>query len=183
MSHSGPNIDDVLQEDRTPQSEGLRFSLASKFTTGSPAGAKADDAGAQVARGVDPASRPAGLTLRLPASSDSKISSTAPTSKYKNTGAEVVQNPVRRTIDWVPSPLLCKRLNVPVPKASSALNWGGLKAGHAAAATGEDLVGSLKKFVRGSSPSNDSNSKPQVWEEMVDAFQTVVQRSPVLCLK
>lgn len=155
----------MLQEDTNQQSEGLRFSLASKFTPGRPGGGKADDARFQVAGGVDPASRPAGLTLRSPATNGLNTSSTTTASKDIDTGAEVVRNPVRRTIDWVPSPLLCKRLNVPVPKSSSAINWGGLQAGHgAAAAPGEDLVGSLKKFVRGSSYSNESNSKPQVWE-------------------
>jgi len=153
----------VLQGGTSQPSGGLRFSLASKFTSERPVGAKADDAGVLQVAGVDPASRPAGLTLRSPAMSDSKISATASASEDKSSGAGVVQNPVRRTVDWVPSPLLCKRLNVPVPKASSAINWGGLQAGHgAAAATGEDLVGSLKKFVRGSSSSNESNSKPQV---------------------
>lgn len=157
---------DLVQEDTRQQSGGLRFTLASKFTSEKPTGAKADDAAVQVAGGVDPASRPAGLTIRSPAANGLEKSSTTSTSKDKHTGAEVVQNPIRRTIDWIPSPLLCKRLNVPVPKASSAVNWaveGGLRAGHgAAAATGEDLIGSLKKFVPSSLSSSESNSETKV---------------------
>lgn len=146
-----------MQEDSSQPSEGLRFSLASKFTSEKPVVAKANDALVQVVGGVDPASRPAGLTLRTPATTDpSTRSSSVPALGESSSGAEVDRKPVRRTIDWTPTPLLCKRLNVPVPKASSTADW--TIMGGDAATPVQDVPAPLRKFV----PESSASSLPKV---------------------
>lgn len=155
-----------MQESFNQRSQGLSFSLANKFTSSKKqADAKADDAPVHPVGGVDPASRPAGLTIRTPATSDSSNkASTASTSTENNIRAGVGQNPVRRTIDWIPSALLCKRLNVPVSKAASAAMGraikGGLQAdrGTTASATEQDVLGSLRQFV----PESSASGQPKV---------------------
>lgn len=142
-----------MQEGSSEPSEGLRFSLASKFTSENPPGAKAGDALVQVVGGVDPASRPAGLTLRTSATTDTSKKSSSVPALESNSGAAVGKNPVRRTVDWTPAPLLCKRLNVPVPKASSAADWA-MKGGGAAAPAEHEVLASLRKFVSESSASS-----------------------------
>lgn len=109
-------------------------------------------------KGVDPASRPAGLTLRTPAATDAskELSSLAALEGMRG-GAVVEKHPVRRTIDWTPAPLLCKRLNVPVPKTSSAGNWA-MNGGGAAAAAEHGVPASLRKFV----PDSSAASLPKV---------------------
>lgn len=147
-----------MQEGSNQPSDGLRFSLASKFTSETPPGATSGDAVVQVMGLVNPASHPAGLTLRTPASTDaSKQSSSVPASEVTRGGAEVKKIPVRRTIDWTPAPLLCKRLNVPVPKASSTADWA-TKGGGAAASAERGIPSSLRKFV----PESSASSLPKV---------------------
>lgn len=146
-----------MQESSSQPSEGLRFSLTSKFTSEKPPGAKAGDALVQVGGGVDPASRPAGLTLRTPATTDASAKSPpVPTLAETRAGAEAGKEPVRRTVDWAPAPLLCKRLNVPVPKTSSAF-WA-MKGGGAAEPAEHGVPASLSKFV----PESSASSQPKV---------------------
>ena len=104
--------------------------------------------------GVDPASRPAGLTLRTPTALGASSSTSSPkASEHENRGTEKVRDPERSTFAWTPAPLLCRRLNVPVPKVSSLIDWAaksGPPAGRGAAvatAPQQDLLGSLGKFV------------------------------------
>lgn len=158
----------ATQEDPTRHSGGVPFSLANKFTSETSPGAGADDVPDQKLGGVDPASRPAGLTLRTPTINDFSAKSAAAGGQgEENDRAEEIRNPIRRTIDWIPAPLLCKRLNVPVPKASSTVDWaakGSLQAGAlAAAAPKQDALGSLRKFVQDSSISSRSQVKLRVF--------------------
>ncbi|CAM9965589.1 unnamed protein product [Scytosiphon promiscuus] len=148
------------QENPTQQPGSLSFSLATKFTPETPAGSKVDAAPVQKGNGVDPASRPAGLTLRTPTTNGSSKNPRAAPGRGEESAEAKVRNPVRRTIDWIPAPLLCKRLNVPVPKASSTMDWatkGRLQAGLVATtAPKQDVVESLRKFVPDSSTSSRS---------------------------
>lgn len=158
-----PTMIFITQENPTRQSGGLTFSLANKFTSETSADVQADDAPVQKRAGVDPASRPAGLTLRTPMNNDSaKKPAVVPTQGQEDGRAKEIRSPVRRAIDWIPAPLLCKRLNVPVPKASSTMDSavkGRLQAGLAAAAAPrEDVLGSMQKFV----PDSSTSSRPQV---------------------
>ncbi|CAM9353055.1 unnamed protein product [Hapterophycus canaliculatus] len=150
-------------EHSTGASGSLPFSLANKFTSETSAGATADDVPVRRCAGVVPASRPAGLTLRTPTTDDFwKKSAVAPGEGEENGILKQVQHPVRRTIDWIPASLLCKRLNVPVPKASSTVDWaakGRPQSGLVAAtAQKEGMLGSLRKFV----PDSSTSSRPQI---------------------
>lgn len=153
---------EIPQGSSNQRSEGLPFSLATKFTSQTPATSKSDEAQDQVAGIVDPTGRPAGLTLRRPASTDTlNKASTATVSVDKSGGTEVELNPVRRTVDWIPVPLLCKRFNVPVPKTSSSMEWA-TKGGRPATAE-EEALGPLRKFV----PDSSAINQPQVWFAIV----------------
>lgn len=149
------------QEGAGQRSEGLQFSLANKFTSES-LSVRAEEDARPPAGGVDPSSRPAGLTLRTPATpGTSTSSSSAPAGKSR--GTDTGQTPVRSTLDWTPAPLLCKRLNVPVPRASSAKDWAAkdgsqIGRGSTAAAVEQGILG-LSRFVPDSSASN----RPKVW--------------------
>lgn len=161
---------DFMQENVSQQSQGLPFSLANKFTSSEKeADAKVDNASVHPVGGVDPSSRPAGLSIRPPATSDSSHkSSTAPASSENISRAKEGKNPVRRTIDWIPSALLCKRLNVPVPKAACAAGgWtmkGGVEAsGPTASAPEQDVLGSLRQFV----PESSASDQPKVYHPLV----------------
>lgn len=63
--------------------------------------------------------------------------------------------PVRSTLPWRPAPLLCKRLNVPVPSALAELDWArkdGLFGGnHASPSAEQEPFQSVRKFVPDSS--------------------------------
>ncbi|CAM9131081.1 unnamed protein product [Ectocarpus sp. 13 AM-2016] len=148
----------MSQGSSSQQSEGLPFTLATKFTSETPAASNSDEPQDQVAGIVDPTSRPAGLTLRRPASTDTlNKASTATVSVDKSCKTEVELNPVRRTVDWIPAPLLCKRFNVPVPKtSSSSLEWT-TKGGRPAGAE-EEALGPLTKFV----PDSSAINQPQI---------------------
>lgn len=156
-----------MQESSSQPSQGLRFSLASKFTSETPSGAKAGDAPVQVVGGVDPTSRPAGLTLRTPATTDASTKSpSVPALAETRGGAEVGKDPVRRTIDWAPAPLLCKRLNVPVPKSASAVDWA-MKGGGAASPAKHGVPASLTKFV----PESSASGQPKVRSRFIFVFR------------
>lgn len=86
--------------------------LASKFT--SETGHREDSS-----PDLRPAARPAGLSLGKPEPVHGKIASTyavAPPGVHKT--SEPSNKPSRSTLPWRPAPLLCKRLNVPVPGGS-----------------------------------------------------------------
>lgn len=157
---------DLMQENVSQQPQDLPFSLANKFTSSEKeADAEVDNAPLQPVGGVDPASRPAGLSIRTSATPDSSHkSSAAPASAENVSRAEVEKNPVRRSIDWIPSALLCKRLNVPVPKAACAAGgWaikGGVEAsGGTASIPEQDVLGSLRQFV----PESSVSGQPKVY--------------------
>lgn len=130
--------------------------LASKFTSEK---LSTNDAGASATiqfGSVDPAVRPAGLTLRTPTSSHtSSTESRAATPSTQRQGSNPERNPVRTTVAWRPAPLLCKRLNVPVPSPSAGLDWARKAMAHGsqgASATSENpVLAPLNKFVPDSS--------------------------------
>lgn len=69
--------------------------------------------------GLPPAARPAGLSLGKPRSVHGKIASSyAVASPDVRQTSELPFKPSRSTSSWRPAPLLCKRLNVPVPGGS-----------------------------------------------------------------
>lgn len=125
--------------------------MASKFTSEKPQGVQAEDDPVAPVGGVNPASRPAGLTLRTPTAlgASSRSSPKAPEPEIRGTGK--IRDPERSTLAWTPAPLLCRRLNVPVPKISSLIDWATKSGPHAGrgavAAPQQDLLGSRGNFV------------------------------------
>ncbi|CBJ49053.1 RNA binding protein, putative [Ectocarpus siliculosus] len=80
----------MSQDNSSQQSEGLPFTLATKFTSETQAASNSDEPQDQVAGIVDPTSRPAGLTLRRPASTDTlNKASTATVSVDKSGRTEI----------------------------------------------------------------------------------------------
>lgn len=65
------------------------------------------------------------------------------------------RHPVRLTLPWKPAPLLCKRLNIPVPTASAELNWARkdrlFDGNNASPPPEQDHFQSMRKFVPDSS--------------------------------
>lgn len=155
-SHRGLPILSCGQDSQNPGEKGIHFNLASKFTSGAPRTALGDEGSVLAVGGVDPSSRPAGLSVRTPtAAGNGGGSSSALVTEGKMRSAALARNPSRSTRAWRPAPLLCKRLNVPVPK--SALGTGWAAEGGATSAGGapeQDLVGPRGKFVSTSSATN-----------------------------
>lgn len=138
------------QESTDQQQEDLQFSLANKFTPENTSNVQAQTDPLFPVSGVKPASRPAGLSFRTPAVSGVSATSSSPAaSAEKMDGVDRGQQPVRSTFAWMPAPLLCKRLNVPVPK-DDRTRVGGPHTGGTSSAS-EGLLGPLGKFVPDSS--------------------------------
>ncbi|CAM9372051.1 unnamed protein product, partial [Choristocarpus tenellus] len=130
---------------------GLQMALASKFTSGI-------QGSGETQRGTpsttdDLSMRPAGLSLPKVPGSTANVSSSASGDKCSvatEQGMKVVDiTPVRITRPWSPVPLLCKRLNVPVPAVSKEVNWTSLGDNGANTAT-VSTVGEVafQNFVR-----------------------------------
>lgn len=142
------------QENADHSKEGVQFSLAIKFTSEKPRNVQTEEDPVATVSGDDPSSRPAGLSLRTPVPLGSYSSRSSPKApEHESRETEKVRDPERSTLAWTPAPLLCRRLNVPVPKVSALIDWAtksGPRAGRgAAAATApqQDVPGSLGKFV------------------------------------
>lgn len=151
-----------MQESVRQRKEGLQFNLAIKFTSET-ASLQPDEHPVLPVGDGDSTRRAAGLSLRAPATlGASTTPSSASTPEGKKGGADAERKPVRSTLAWQPAPLLCKRLNVPVPRDLCGLDWTasrGPQGGRGAASGAEqDLLGPLGNFVVDSSAS----SQPKV---------------------
>lgn len=152
----------VLQVSSSYRSEGLHVTLANRFISETTSTSKAGD---NPPTAVDGLAGAAGLKLRTSAptgATDSPLSATI--SKARNIASEAKRNPVRSTFDWRPTPLLCKRLNVPVPNDSSTAGLaskGKFRSGDGT--SGGELIYSepLQRFTSDSSTSARSN-RPKV---------------------
>lgn len=105
--------------------------------------------------GVDPAVRPSGLTVSTPAVAHAGLATHSAKTTTGIQGQDAGRNPVRSISAWRPAPLLCKRLNVPVPPVSAAavhLPNSGLNTSQGASAIAEgDVLRPLRQFVVDSS--------------------------------
>lgn len=139
------------QESADQRQEGPQFSLANKFTSENTSSVQAQTEPLVPVGGVDPASRPAGLSFPTPIASGNSATSPSPAASAASMGGlDLGEKPVRSTFAWRPAPLLCKRLNVPVPKDDMA-PMGGPHTGGASSASDQGLLGPLGKFVPDSS--------------------------------
>lgn len=146
-----------MQGSGSQTKKGVQFSLATKFTPGIPPNVQAEERPPLLVGGVDPASRPAGLTLRSSVTFATSNSSPVPVPVESKGGANASRNPVRSTLLWRPAPLLCKRLNVPVSTTSS-VKWvakADPRTGHRKAGIAQQkLFGPSGKFVADSSAAD-----------------------------
>ncbi len=125
--------------------ENMRAAMASRFTSASSGDGgrgKGPSTGGTAAPHGDLGGRLPGLTIvksKEKINSSSQVPSSAgPTTSHSLSISTmsggphvptvekptVARQPVRSTSVWRPCPLLCKRLNVPVPETSKAVGWG-----------------------------------------------------------
>ncbi|KAG5192268.1 hypothetical protein JKP88DRAFT_351998 [Tribonema minus] len=91
-----------------------------------------------------PEARPAGLSTGGLSAATPKVDAEAEAAKERERLAAL--EPTRTVSVWRPSPLLCKRLNVPVPPASREVQWG-TQAGRAQEKSTEIFHESIGKFA------------------------------------
>ncbi len=158
---------------RTTAFENMRAAMASRFTSassGDSGGGKGSSIGDTNASNGDLGGRLPGLVIVKPKGKN--LSSQGPSSVGPTTTSPspsippgrpcvptvekptVARQPVRSTSVWRPCPLLCKRLNVPVPEISKAVKWGrqgeeipGTSTSSSAALT-HDLLKDVKRNER-----------------------------------
>ncbi len=124
--------------------ENMRAVMASRFTSASPSGdgGKGTSTGGITASHGDLGGRLPGLTIVKSKEQDNNFSSQDPSPAGPTTTfpsplnlpgrpcvptvekPTVERLPVRSMSLWHPCPLLCKRLNVPIPEISKAVGWG-----------------------------------------------------------
>ncbi|CAM9183852.1 unnamed protein product, partial [Discosporangium mesarthrocarpum] len=156
--------------------------LASRFTSSSTRASGVEERKESTGVGDAIPVRPAGLSVSISSgiskrTNDTMATVTAPAESRGGVNAD--RKPVRVSVQWLPVPLLCKRLNIPVPAASREVDWespagtGGQvsKAGAMGLGTVQDF-GGLKQGFAGLNPRPSQRQKVALLEH-VEAGQPV----------
>ncbi len=167
---------------RTAAFENMRAAMASRFTSASSensGGGKGSSIGDTNASNGDLGGRLPGLAIVKP--KGKSLSSQGPSSVGPTTTSPspsilpgrprvptvekptVARQPVRSTSVWRPCPLLCKRLNAPVPEISKAVEWGrqGEEVPGTSTSSSAVLTRDLLKDVRRNEPGGSAVSKDE----------------------
>ncbi len=169
---------------RTAAYENMRAAMASRFmpaSSGDSGGGRGSSFGETSASSGDPGALLPGLTIVKPKSKS--LSSRGPSSSEGPATTSpspsippgrpsvptvekptVARQPVRSTSLWRPCPLLCKRLNVPVPEISKAVEWGrqGQEIPGTSTSSSAALTRDLLKDVRRSELGSFATSEDEV---------------------